>query len=66
MSDGDWHHVTWTRRYKRITLDLDNRMRAQGDLPGADGQFDTAHDPVVSVDIGGVPAGVTQPKGIYR
>ena len=66
MSDGDWHYVTWTRRYKRITLDLDGMMTAPGDLPGADGQFDAAQDPVVSVDIGGVPPGVPQPKGAQR
>lgn len=64
VSDGEWHHITWTRRYKHITLALDGRSTAQGDLPGADTQFDAAQEPVVSVDIGGLPAGVPQVKGI--
>ena len=63
VSDGDWHHVAWTRRYKRITLTLDGASTAQADLPGADTEFNIAQEPVVSVDIGGLPAGVSQAKG---
>ena len=63
VSDGDWHHVAWTRRYKRITLTLDGVSTAQADLPGADAEFNIAQEPVVSVDIGGLPAGVSQAKG---
>lgn len=63
VSDGDWHHVTWTRRYKHITLTLDGTSTAQADLPGADTEFNAAQDPVISVDIGGLPAGVAQAKG---
>ena len=36
---------------------------AQADLPGADAAFNAAQEPVVSVDIGGLPAGVSQAKG---
>lgn len=60
---GDWHHVIWTRRYKHITLTLDDMFTAQADLPGVDTEFNTALEPVISVDIGGLPAGVTQAKG---
>ena len=63
VSDGDWHHVAWTRRYKRITLTLDGASTAQADLPGADAEFNAAQEPVVSVDIGALPAGVLQAKG---
>ena len=63
VSDGDWHHVTWTRRYQRITLMLDGTSTAQADLPGADSEFNAAQEPVVSVDIAGLPAGVSQAKG---
>lgn len=63
VSDGDWHHVTWTRRYKHITLTLDGTSTGQADLPGADTEFSAAQDPVISIDIGGLPAGVTQAKG---
>ena len=63
VSDGDWHHVVWTRRYKRITLTLDGASTAQADLPGADAEFNIAQEPVVSVDIGGLPVGVSQAKG---
>ena len=60
---GDWHHVTWTRRYKHMTLTLDDMFTAQADLPGVETEFNTAQEPVISVDIGGLPAGVTQAKG---
>ena len=63
VSDGDWHHVTWTRRYKNVTMTLDGTFTAQTDLPGVDTVFNTAQDPVILVDIGGLPAGVTQAKG---
>lgn len=63
VSDGDWHHVAWTRRYKRVTLTLDGASMAQADLPGADAEFNAAQEPVVTVDIGGLPAGVSQAKG---
>lgn len=63
VSDGDWHQVAWTRRYKRITLTLDGASTAQADLPGADAEFNIAQEPVVSVDIGGLPTGVSQAKG---
>lgn len=63
VSDGVWHHVAWTRRYKRITLTLDGASTAQADLPGADAEFNAAQEPVVFVDIGGLPAGVSQAKG---
>lgn len=66
VSDGDWHHVAWTRRYKHITLVLDGVSTAQADLPGADTEFNAAQEPVVSVDIGGLPAGVSQAKGKLR
>lgn len=63
VSDGDWHHVAWTRRYKRVTLTLDGTSMVQADLPGADAEFNAAQEPVVTVDIGGLPAGVSQAKG---
>lgn len=63
VSDGGWHHVAWTRRYKRITLTLDGAYTAQADLPGVDAEFNIAQEPVVSVDIGGLPTGVSQAKG---
>ena len=66
VSDGDWHHVAWTRRYKRITLTLDGASTAQADLPEADSEFNAAQEPVVSVDIGGLPAGISQAKGKLR
>ena len=64
VSDGDWHHVTWTRRYNHITLTLDGASTARADLPaGADSVFNASQESVVSVDIGGLPAGVSQAKG---
>ena len=63
VADGEWHHLVWTRRFKRITLTLDDTSTAQADLPGADSKFDIAQGPVVYVDIGGLPAGVSQVKG---
>ena len=63
VSDGDWHLLVWNRRFKRITLTLDEKSSAQADLPGADAQFNAAQESVVLVDIGGFPAGVSQAKG---
>ena len=53
----------WTRRFQRITLILDETATAQADLPGADSEFNFAQGPLVLIDIGGFPAGVSQPKG---
>lgn len=63
VSDGNWHHVAWTRRFKRITLTLDETFTAQADLPGANSEFSVAQRPVVRVDIGRFPPGVSQAKG---
>ena len=63
VSDGDWHHLIWTRRFKRITLTLDETSLAQADLPGADSEFNSAQGPVVRIDIGGFPSAVSQVKG---
>ena len=63
VSDGAWHHLAWTRRFKHITLTLDKTSTAQADLPGGDSEFNTAQEPVVHVDIAGFPAGVSQVKG---
>ena len=64
VSDGDWHHLLWTRRLKRITLTLDETFTVQADLPGAESVFNTAQGPVIYVDIGGFPTGVTKVTGI--
>ena len=63
VSDGEWHQLVWTRKFKRITLTLDETSTAQADLPGAESEFNVAQGPVVYVDIGGFPAGVSQIKG---
>ena len=66
VSDGDWHHLLWTRRLKRITLTLDGTFTGQSDLAGAESVFNTAQGPVIYVDIGGVPTGVTKVTGIMK
>lgn len=42
---------------------LDGAYTAQADLPGVDAEFNIAQEPVVYVDIGGLPTGVSQAKG---
>ena len=64
VSDGDWHHVLWTRRLKRITLTLDRTFTVQADVAGAESVFNTVQGPVIYVDIGGFPTGVTKVTGI--
>ena len=64
VSDGDWHHLLWTRRLKRITLTLDGTFTVQADVAGAESVFNTAQGPVIYVDIGGFPTGVTKVTGI--
>ena len=66
VSDGDWHHLLWTRRLKRITLTLDGTFTVQSDLAGAESVFNTAQGPVIYVDIGGFPTGVTKVTGIMK
>ena len=64
VSDGDWHHLLWTRRLKRITLTLDGTFTVQADIAGAESVFNTAQGPLIYVDIGGFPTGVTKVTGI--
>ena len=66
VSDGDWHHLLWTRRLKCITLTLDGTFTVQADVAGAESVFNTAQGPLIYVDIGGFPTGVTKVTGIMK
>ena len=47
-----------------MTLTLDGTFTVQADLAGAESVFNTAQGPVIYVDIGGFPTGVTKVTGI--
>lgn len=66
VSDGLWHNVTWSRRYKRMRVTVDSEPVQEVDVQGSQTVLDVTTGQEIFVHIGGFPYSPATAKGTYE